>query len=155
MQLSFADPQALSQGAWVVGALEGSALTEAAKAADKASGGAITRALGVSKFTGKKGQVLEVLAPTGVKASRILVVGLGKPAAFDGNAAENAAATAVGMVARTNDTQLTIEIDPGKGGKLKPGQLAAHLAMGVKLKSYTFNAYRTKDLADHESKLKT
>jgi leucyl aminopeptidase len=155
MQLSFAAPQALGQGAWVVGALEGSALTDAAKAADKASGGAITRALGVSKFTGKKGQVLEVLAPTGVKASRILLVGLGKASGFDGNAAENAAAAAVGMVSRTNDTHVTIEIDPGKGGKLKPGQLAAHLAMGVKLKSYTFNTYRTKDLAEHESKLKT
>ncbi|HWA90184.1 MAG TPA: leucyl aminopeptidase [Rhizomicrobium sp.] len=155
MQLSFAAPRAVASGAWVVGALEGAGLTEAAKAADKASGGAITRALGVSRFTGKKGQLLEVLAPMGVKASRIVVVGLGKASAFDGNAAENAAAAAFGHVSRTNDTEMTLEIDPGKGGKLKPGQLAAHLAMGLKLKRYTFNHYRTKDLADHETKLKS
>jgi leucyl aminopeptidase len=41
-----------------------------------------------------------------------------------------------------------------KGAKIKPAELAAHLAMGAQLKSYSFNNYRTKDLADHETKLK-
>ncbi len=42
-----------------------------------------------------------------------------------------------------------------KGAKLKPGVLAAHLALGARLKSYTFNHYRTKNLDEYEQRLKT
>jgi leucyl aminopeptidase len=154
MQLSFAAPGSVTSGAWIVGALEGSQLTAAAAKADKASGGAITRALGFSKFTGKRSQMLEVLAPTGVRASRIVLVGLGKAPELDGHAAEDIAATVIGALSRSGESAATFEIDLPKGGKLKPGALAAHLAMGVQLKSYTFNHYRTKDLAEYESKLK-
>ena len=78
MQISFVAPFDVtpSQGAWVVGAAEGGALLPAAVAADKASGGALTRALKFSRFTGKTGQMLEVLAPAGMKVSRLLLVGL-------------------------------------------------------------------------------
>ena len=52
MELSFAAPHAVASGAWVVAALDGNALTPAAQKADKAAGGALSRALQVSKFTG-------------------------------------------------------------------------------------------------------
>src|SRR6202008_138921 len=100
MQLSFAAPQPVAAGAWVVGAVEGPQLLPAAQKADKASGGAISRALKVSRFKGKAGQALEVLAPDGLKASRIVVVGLGKAGDFDGNAAENAAAGILGAMSK-------------------------------------------------------
>jgi leucyl aminopeptidase len=154
MQLSFAAPGSVTSGAWIVGALEGSQLTAAAAKADKASGGAVTRAIGVSKFTGKRSQMLEVLAPAGMSASRIVLVGLGKAAELDGHAVEDIAATVIGALSKSGENAATFEIDLPKGGKLKAGALAAHLAMGAQLKSYTFNHYRTKDLAEHESKLK-
>jgi leucyl aminopeptidase len=154
MQLSFGAPGSVGSGAWVVGALEGPVLTAAAAKADKDSGGALTRALAVSRFSGKTTQTLEVLAPTGVKASRIVLVGLGQASAFDGAVAENAAATVIGRLLPSGETAVTFEIDLPKGAKLKPAGLAAHLAMGARLKSYTFNHYRTKDLAELESKLK-
>src|ERR1700761_1811652 len=83
MQISFAASGAsagakIPSGAWVVAASEGGVLTQAAIRADKASGGALSRGLKVSRFTGKSGQLLEVLAPTGLNVSRILLVGLGK-----------------------------------------------------------------------------
>jgi leucyl aminopeptidase len=155
MQLSFAAQQAVSAGAWVVGALEGSELLPAARKADEACGGAISRALKVSRFKGKPGQTLEVLAPQGTKASRVVVIGLGKASEFDANAAENASAGIIGAMSKAGETSVTLEIDAPKGGKLKPGPLAAHLAMGARLRSYTFNHYRTKDLEEHEFKLKS
>jgi leucyl aminopeptidase len=155
MQLSFAAPQPVNAGAWVVGAVEGPVLLPAAQKADQVCSGAISRALKVSRFKGKPGQMLEVLAPEGAKASRIVVLGLGKPGELDGNAVENAAAGAVGAMSKAGETSITLEIDAPKGGKLKAGPLAAHLAMGARLKSYTFNHYRTKDLDDHEFKLKS
>jgi leucyl aminopeptidase len=154
MQLTFAASGTVASGAWIVGALEGSALTATAARADKASGGAISRGLAVSRFTGKRGQLLEVLAPAGVAASRIVLVGLGKASEFDSHTAEEIAASAIGALSKSGEGVATFDIDPPKGAKLKPGALAAHLAMGARLKSYTFNHYRTKDLADHEFRLK-
>ena len=83
MQISFVAPSNIAAGAWVVGATDGSVLLPAAVRADKASGGALTRALKSSSFTGKAGQMLEVLAPAGLAASRLLLVGLGKPESVD------------------------------------------------------------------------
>ena len=127
MQLSFAAPLSVDSGAWIVGALEGGTLTNAAQKADKAAGGALTRALKVSRFTGKSGQVLELLAPTGVKASRILLVGLGKASEFDGTKAENMAASIAGRLSGAGESEATFEIDAPKGAKLQAGELAAHL----------------------------
>jgi leucyl aminopeptidase len=154
MQLGFTAPLAVKSGVWVVGATEGPALLPAAVRADKAAGGAIRRALSVSRFTGKSAQVLEVLAPAGVKATRILVVGLGKAEDFDANRAEAVAAAAIAKLSMTAEAEVSLDIDAPKGAKAKGANLAAHLAMGVKLKSYAFNRYRTKELAEHESKLK-
>ena len=67
----------------VAAAAEGGALLPSAVRLDKTSGGALTRALKFSRFTGKPGQMLEVLAPSGMKASRLLLVGLGKAEALD------------------------------------------------------------------------
>jgi leucyl aminopeptidase len=154
MQISFAAPAPVGSGALVVGAGEGPSLLPAALKADKAMDGAVTRALSVSRFSGKPGQLLEILSPAGVKASRVLVVGLGKTEALDAGAAELAAATALGKLAATNETEIAFEIDHPKGAPLKAPALAAHLALGARLKSYAFDHYRTKDLAEHQSKLK-
>jgi leucyl aminopeptidase len=154
MQVTFAAPGTVASGAWIVGALDGSELTAAAMKADKASGGAISRGLKVSRFTGKRGHTLVVLAPAGVAASRIVLVGLGKAGDLDGHAAEDIAAGVIGGLSKSGETAITFELDLPKGAKLKPAAFAAHLAMGARLKSYTFNHYRTKDLAEHETKLK-
>ncbi len=153
MQFNFAAGSAVDAGAWVVGAAEGSGLLPAAAKADKASGGAITRAMPASRFTGKKGQVLVVLAPAAVKASRIIVLGLGKPEDFDVSTAEAAAAAAIGKLKGSAETQITFELDGPKGGKLKGAVLAAHIALGAKLKTYAFNQYRTKNLDEVTSPL--
>ena len=74
MQISFAaSPSKIRAGSWVVAASQGRALSHAAVRADKASGGALTRALKFSRFTGKSGELLEVLAPSGLGASRLLL----------------------------------------------------------------------------------
>ncbi|HJW40328.1 MAG TPA: leucyl aminopeptidase [Rhizomicrobium sp.] len=153
MQLSFAAPSDVKSGAWVVGATDGAILTPAAQKADKAAGGALSRGLKVSKFTGKAGQVLEVLAPAGLPVSRIILAGLGK--GLNASAAENLGAAINGRLNGAGDTAVTYEIDVPKGSKLKAGELAAHIALGARLKSYSFNHYRTKNLDEYEQRLKT
>ncbi len=160
MQISFVTNAAAGDGAWVVGAMEGGALLPSAVRLDKASGGALTRALKYSRFTGKTGQMLEVLAPAGVKASRLLLVGLGKAESLDEKGLETLGAQIVGRLYTSGEIAARFEIDPPPtskkgGGKVKKSELAAHLAFGAKLKSYAFDKYRTRNLDEYEKKLKT
>ena len=154
MQLSFGPLSVAGTGAIVVGAAAGGGFTASAAALDKAAGGALKRALEVSRFSGKPGQVLEVLAPHALKASRLLLVGMGKPAEFDASAAERLGAGVVGRLFTSGEKEVTFAIDPPRGAKIKPASLAAHLAMGARLRSYRFDRYRTKNLEEHEPTLK-
>ncbi|WP_297695830.1 leucyl aminopeptidase [Phenylobacterium sp.] len=101
--------------------------------------GQLARAAGASRFTGAKGQTLDVLAPEGTEAQRLVLVGAGKAEAFDAIGAEHAAAAAFHAVKASGLEALRAELpsaDP---------QLAARAALGVRLASYRFDKYRTKE----------
>ena len=153
MQISFVAPSNIAAGAWVVGAADGAALLPAAVRADKASGGALTRALKTSRFTGKAGQMLEVLAPAGMAVSRLLLVGLGKPEAVDVKGLETLGAQIVARLYAGGESTASLEIDVPKGANVKKAELAAHLVFGARLRSYAFDKYRTRNLDEFEKKL--
>jgi leucyl aminopeptidase len=142
MEISFASPGAIGPGALVVGILEGGVLSDAAARANAATKGALARALGSSRFKGQAGQTLEVLAPAGVKASRIVLAGMGKPEAFDTAAAERLAAGVVAKLLTGGEEIVTFAIDRSKKAKIEDAALAAHLALGAFLRSYRFDHYR-------------
>ncbi len=154
MQFTFAAAAAVETGALVVGATEGPELLPAAAKAERASRGAVGRALAASRFTGKSGQSVEILAPAGLKVSRLIVVGLGKAENFDAAAAEELTAAALGRIKSGTETEVVVDLTGLKGSKLEGVDLAAHLALGAKLKSYTFDRYRTKDLEERAQTLK-
>ncbi|HEY3638101.1 MAG TPA: leucyl aminopeptidase [Rhizomicrobium sp.] len=154
MQIKFVSPSLNGAGAFVLGIPEGGKLSGHALDADRQADGVIKRAMSVSRFSGKSGQSLEILAPPGLKASRLILVGLGKPEKFDVLAAERLAAGVVGKLFASGETSVTFLIDAPNGAAAEDASLAAHLAMGARLRSYTFNNYRTKDREDHEPTLK-
>ncbi|MGZ5928727.1 MAG: leucyl aminopeptidase [Rhizomicrobium sp.] len=156
MQISFTAPSAKVQaGSWVVAASEGRALSQAAVKADKASAGALTRALKFSRFTGKSGEMLEVLAPGGLAASRLILVGLGKPDVLDGKGLEVIGAQIVARLESAGETTAIFEIEVPKGAKIKSGEAAAHLAFGARLRGYSFEKYRTRNLDEFKKHLQT
>jgi len=142
LDIGFSTPGAIGPGALVVGIQDGGVLSETAERADKASGGAIKRALSFSRFNGQAGQTLDIVAPAGVKASRFILAGLGKADGFDAAAAERLAATVLGRLLLSGEQTLTFAIDPPKKGKIGGSDLAAHLALGATLRSYRFDHYR-------------
>jgi len=150
MEMSFVPLSTESTGALIVGAAEGAGLAGRAAAVNEAMGGALKRAIEASRFTGKAGQVVEILAPSGVKASRVVLAGLGKAAKFDHLAAEKLAAEVLGKLYKSGEKQLLFAIDIPKGAKLEPAALASRLAIGARLRSYVFNHYRTKNRDEHE-----
>ncbi|MDB5427911.1 MAG: cytosol aminopeptidase, partial [Phenylobacterium sp.] len=104
--------------------------------------GPLGQAAAASRFTGGKGQTLDVLAPAGTEAARLVLVGVGKPDGFDALGVEHAAASAYGAVKASGLTTLRIEL-PDAGP-----ELAARAALGVRLASYRFDKYRTKEPAE-------
>ena len=152
MQIGFAAPSADGAGAVVVGATDRDFLP-AAQAIDRQTNGALRRAAEASRFKGKPGQIVELLAPAGMQASRILLAGTGPADKFDRPAAEKLAASTVARLLTSGEKDLLFRIDLPKGAKLKPQQLASHLALGAKLRSYSFHKYRTKQREEHEPTL--
>ena len=104
--------------------------------------GAAGQAAAASRFTGAKGQTLDILAPSGTDAQRLVLVGAGKPEAYDAMGAEHAAASAYNAVKASGLTNLRIELP--NGGKVN----APRAALGVRLASYRFDKYRTKEPQD-------
>jgi leucyl aminopeptidase len=156
MEISFAAPSSkVRAGAWVVAASEGKALTPAAVKADKASGGALTRALQLSRFTGKAGELMDVVAPEASGVSRLVLAGLGKPAALDGKELEVIAAKIVARLESLGEPAATFEVEVPKGAKVRGGEAAAHLAFGARLRGYSFDKYRTRNLDEYKRHLQT
>ncbi|THD62898.1 leucyl aminopeptidase [Phenylobacterium sp.] len=104
--------------------------------------GVLGAAAAASRFTGAKGQTLDVLAPAGLDAARLVLVGAGKAEAVDALTLEHAAASAYAAVKASGLTALRLEL-PNAGP-----ELAARAALGVRLASYRFDKYRTKEPAE-------
>ena len=104
--------------------------------------GALAQAAAASRFVGAKGQTLDILAPGGVDAPRLVLVGLGKADSVDAIGVEHAAASAYNAVKTSGLTSLRLELPDATA------DLAAHAALGVRLGAYRFDKYRTKEPAD-------
>ncbi len=79
-----ATPETADVDCAIVGVFEGRNLTPAAARIDEAGGGALRRLIDSGDVTGKVGNHALLYAVPGVKAARVLVVGLGDPRKFDG-----------------------------------------------------------------------
>jgi leucyl aminopeptidase len=135
-------------GAVVVLAGPDGALSPAAKAADTASGGQLGRAMKAANFTGKKGQAVEVVAPHGHAAERLLLVGIGEPGKADARVFEDVGGT---IATRLQLTTKAAQVDlSGMSGLATSAmEAAAHLGHGAMLRSWRHDRYRTR-LKDEE-----
>jgi leucyl aminopeptidase len=154
MDISFVSPASLGPGALVLAVQDEGAFGAQAARFDEATSGALRRAIAVSRFKGQSGQSIEVLAPTGVKFSRIVLAGIGKGENFDGGAAERLGATVSARLLTSGEDTLTFAIDLPKKSKLSEAEIAAHVAAGAYLRSYRFDHYR-KISDDEKQTLKT
>ena len=118
---------------------ENQTLSAAGEALDGASGGALSRAIGSSRFTGEPDQVLDLVAPAGLHASRVLLAGAGARGKLDDLAVERLAAGAYHAVKSSGVSTLELRL-----GDLSDDQ-AARAAFGVRLAAYRFDRYRTKE----------
>jgi len=118
------------------------ALGPAGHALDERSKGALTRAARAAGFTGKPRTAIEILAPAGVEAQRIVLAGAGRAMSEHDRLRLGGYAYAQIAARKADGASLIAEVaDPGA---TSPDILAADLAFGALLRSYTFDKYRTR-----------
>ena len=154
MKISFASPKLPRSGALALGVLEGGALGTTAGNVDEATGGALSRAIESSRFTGKSNQTLVVNAPSGLAASRVVLVGLGKADGLDARAAQAVGGTVVATLEKSGDGAVAVAVDAVPDAPLDAARLAANIGYGAQLRGYRFDKYRTKEKADDKPSLK-
>jgi len=102
----------------------------------------LAAAVAASRFTGAKGQTLDLIAPAGLEVGRLVLVGAGKRDAFDALAAEHAAANAYGALKATGFEVLRLEMPE------LDARTAVHAGLGLRLAAYRFDKYRTTEPAE-------
>ncbi len=125
------------------------AFAPALKALDARSGGLVTKAAGIAKFSGGKKSLLDLVAPAGLDLDRLLVMGLGSASKF----AETDWLGLGGRVrarlagARVSSAELMLDI--GEGAAVT-GRDAALVALGAVLRGYEFKKYKSKKPSNDE-----
>ncbi len=127
-------------------------LLATAQSIDTKAGGAVSRAFEAGRFTGARGQTVTVLGHSG-DVARLLLLGVGKGRELDGRAAEGLGGVIAAEANAAGHTAVTVVVDPVKGSKLSPGQIAAHIALGARLRNYRFDRYKTKDKPEQKLSL--
>ena len=127
-------------------------LLATAQSVDAKAGGAVARAFEGGRFTGAKGQTLTVLGHSG-EISRLLLLGVGKGRELDARAAEGLGGVIATEANTAGHLAVTVVVDAVKGSRLSPGEIAAHIALGARLRSYRFDRYKTKDKPEQKLSL--
>jgi len=107
---------------------------------DKSTNGALSRAIKESRFEGKKAQTLDVVAPAGMKLSRIVLAGIGKTMGETDQQALGGR-----LLAHLNRIGAKTAAIVVEGGARDLVSAAANIAYGARLRSYRFDKYRTKE----------
>jgi leucyl aminopeptidase len=121
-------------------------LASVARAMDERSKGALTKAARAADFTGKAKTAIEVLAPPGIDAPRVILAGMGRaPKELDRLQLGGFAFAQIS--ARKGETG-TLVAEPADPGEVSADVFAADLALGALLRSYNFRKYRTRKTED-------
>ncbi|MBR0827979.1 leucyl aminopeptidase [Bradyrhizobium manausense] len=123
-------------------------------ATSKALGAAtdlVKRAAAASQFKGKSGAALDILAPEGLKASRLIVIGTGKAAALKINDFLKFGGVAAGKLGAGNGGMTIMAERPD--GAMTGEQLVA-IGSGLRLRAYKFDRYKTKKKDGEEGALR-
>ena len=144
MKIDFSSSAASLRGNLVLFCSAGGKLGDSAGKVDKALKGAITRAMKAAAFDGKRESVLNLLAPAAGTDS-VLVVGVGDSATMTAREAELLGGVIAGNMIAAKRSSADVVIETSSPKAMAAGEFAALLASGAKLRSYTFDRYKTKD----------
>ena len=145
MQISFSAAALPKTGAILLPVFDDGKPTAAFTAVDKASGGAVARAMKAAAFDGKAGKALEIVSPGELPNAYVILLGAGAKKDFDALKAQDLGGSGAARALATKEKSAVFALDGFTGGKISGGALAARVAHGARLKTYRFDKYRTKE----------
>lgn len=141
VKVGFVPFSTASRGTLVVFCDETLKFGRAAGKALGSSAGLVKRAAAANQFKGKSATTLDILAPEGLKADRLIVVGVGKTPALKSSDFLKLGGVIAGKV-RSDNNGVTI-IAELPSATMEP-DLSASLASGIRLRAYKFDRYKTR-----------
>lgn len=106
--------------------------------ADSKSGGVLTKARDIARFTGADGEIQEILAPAGLPFDRVVLVGLGQASDFGPATWTDTGAAIAARLLQSGADKVFVVCDLEAAN-------AVEIAEGIALRSYRFDKYRTKE----------
>ncbi|HYW60634.1 MAG TPA: leucyl aminopeptidase [Xanthobacteraceae bacterium] len=101
----------------------------------------VARAAAADNFKGRSGSTLDLVAPGNLKVARLVVIGCGKPADLKAKDFVKLGGAAMGRVPAAAAAATILAELPTKD---MTAEQAAALALGVRLRGYAFDRYKTK-----------
>jgi leucyl aminopeptidase len=141
LKLEFAPLSTPAKGVLVVFCDEGLKFGPATRQLLAQTGDLVTRAAAAERFKGKRAATLDIVAPNGLEVSRLMVVGVGKVRELKARDFVKLGGVAMGKLPKSAEEATIIADLPG--GVPKPDSLA-ELALGMRLRAYSFDRYKTK-----------
>ena len=147
LKLEFLPFTAPPKGVLIVFCDEGLKFGAAARAALDPAGDLIKRAAEAERFKGKHGSTLEIVTPSGLDIPRLVVVGVGKAKDLKSESWVKLGGVAMGKVSSAAEATIIADLP---GGPPKPERVA-DMALGIRLRAYTFDRYKTKRKDDDQT----
>ena len=153
MQITFSAAALPKSGAVIIPVFEDGKKSSAFADVNSATDGALERAIKHAEFTGKKGKILEVIAPAGIDNSLVLLIGAGASKDFSVLDAETLGGTALARLLSSKDKAAVFALKGFTTRKLDDGVLAARIAAGARARTYRFDKYRTTEKKENKPTL--
>ena len=119
---------------------EGEGLPPHLKKLDGSAGGAVSRAMEISAFKRKRKSIVEILAPHGIAAGRLMLVGVGELKSLNPREwMEIGGAVRAKLPTKTSEADIVFD-----GIDSLNGDAPRSFALGFSLKNYAFKKYKSK-----------
>jgi leucyl aminopeptidase len=128
-------------------AQEGEGLPVHLQELDAASGGSLAKAIQVTAFKGKRKNIIEILAPHGLSAGRLLIAGVGDPKTLDAREWTEIGGAVRGKIpAKAHEADIVFS-----GIEAISEEAPLAFALGFSLRNYAFKKYKSKTARVSES----
>ena len=144
MKIAFSEIATPVEGVVAVVVTEERTLGATGRGLDEQTGGALSRALAAGRFKGKQGTSTTIVAPHGLDVDAVILVGLGKPEKIDGRGLRALGGSVVRKMNAAGAKAGALAVDAVDGASVAPPAMAAEIALGARLGSYSFDKYHTK-----------
>jgi leucyl aminopeptidase len=127
---------------------EGMKLGPVGRALNEVAQGAVEAAAKVAAFTGKANATVELIGPRGLQVDRLVLAGLGKAGSAAAPEWLKLGGAVMGKLTGAGEGMTIVLESPEGSGDLAP-ELAAEFAIGLQLRAYKFERYKTKKKDDN------